>query len=281
MEEEEGNKQKQPFVVNDSLKIVTIIKLIKDPTGVLWHNFIDYDSKKMTGYVGLYNQGATCYMNSLFQSLFFTNLYRKAVYQIPTENDDPNNSSVLALQRLFYNLQFSNSAVSTTELTKSFGWNTIDSFMQHDVQEFNRLLQDNIEQKMRGTPAEYSIHQLFVGRMKSYVKCIHVDYESSRSEDYYDIQLNVKGCKDLNASFGNYILEETLEGDNKYMAEGGYGLQDAKKGVIFESFPPVLHLQLKRFEYDMVKDTMVKVRFSGFIYERCVVLIYIYIYIDK
>lgn len=65
----------------------------------------------MTGHVGLYNQGATCYMNSLFQSLFFTNIYRKSVYQIPTENDAPESSLVYALQRLFYNLQFSDSAV--------------------------------------------------------------------------------------------------------------------------------------------------------------------------
>ena len=36
-------------------------------------------------------------------------------------------------------------------------------------------------------------------------------------------------------------------------------MQDAKKGVIFESFPPVLHLQLKRFEYDIQNDAMVKV----------------------
>lgn len=49
-----------------------------------------------------------------------------------------------------------------------------------------------------------------------------------------------------------------MDGDNKYQAEG-HGLQDAKKGVIFESFPPVLHLQLKRFEYDIMRDTMVKV----------------------
>jgi ubiquitin carboxyl-terminal hydrolase 7 len=74
-----------------------------------------------------------------------------------------------------------------------------------------------------------------------------------------DIQLNVKGCKNLEESFKDYIAEETLEGDNKYQAEG-YGLQDAKKGVIFESFPPVLHLQLKRFEYDIMRDSMVKVK---------------------
>jgi ubiquitin carboxyl-terminal hydrolase 7 len=36
-----------------------------------------YDSKKETGLVGLKNQGATCYLNSLLQSLYFTNSFRK------------------------------------------------------------------------------------------------------------------------------------------------------------------------------------------------------------
>jgi hypothetical protein len=51
---------------------------------------------------------------------------------------------------------------------------------------------------------------------------------------------------------------ERLEGDNKYQAEQ-LGLQDAKKGVLFIDFPPVLQLQLKRFEYDFMRDTMVKI----------------------
>lgn len=110
-----------------------------------------YDSKKVTGYVGLQNQGATCYMNSLFQSLYFTNSFRKAVYQIPTENDQPTKSIALALQRVFYNLQFMDTAVGTTELTKSFGWDSLEAFRQHDVQEFNRVLQDNLEIKMKVT----------------------------------------------------------------------------------------------------------------------------------
>lgn len=73
-----------------------------------------------------------------------------------------------------------------------------------------------------------------------------------------DIQLNVKNLKGLEESFKDYLTIETLEGENRYNAEG-YGLQDAKKGVIFESLPPVLHLQLKRFEYDMQRDQNVKV----------------------
>ncbi|KAI8992035.1 hypothetical protein BDF20DRAFT_909725 [Mycotypha africana] len=251
---------KHPYINHQNRTTISIfLRVVKDETGVLWHNLINYDSRKETGYVGIKNQGATCYMNSLIQSLYFTNVFRRAVYKIPTEKEDPNNSVALALQRCFYNLQFSDEAVGTTELTKSFGWDSLDSFMQHDVQEFSRVLQDSLEARMKNIPAvDGAVNHIFMGKMKSYIKCINVDYESSRVEDFYDIQLNVKGCKDLHESFQKYVDVEILDGENKYMAEG-HGLQDAKKGVSFESFPPVLHLQLKRFEYDMYRDTMVKI----------------------
>ena len=36
----------------------------------------------------------------------------------------------LALQRVFYRLQTSSTPVETGELTKSFGWDSVDAFMQ-------------------------------------------------------------------------------------------------------------------------------------------------------
>jgi len=65
--------------------------------------------------------------------------------------------------------------------------------------------------------------------------------------------------KSLFDSFQNYVAVATLDGENKYEAEG-FGLQDARKGITFQSFPPVLHLQLKRYEYDMQRGVMAKVR---------------------
>ncbi|KAL9242538.1 hypothetical protein vseg_016528 [Gypsophila vaccaria] len=218
-----------------------------------------YDSKKETGYVGLKNQGATCYMNSLLQTLYHFPYFRKAVYHMPTtENDNPTSSIPLALQSLFYKLQYNDTSVSTKELTKSFGWDTYDSFMQHDVQELNRVLCEKLEDKMKGTVVEGTIQKLFEGHHMNYIECVNVDYKSTRKESYYDLQLDVKGCKDVYASFDKYVEVERLEGDNKYHAEE-HGLQDAKKGVLFLDFPPVLQLQLKRFEYDFMRDTMVKI----------------------
>ena len=68
----------------------------------------------------------------------------------------------------------------------------------------------------------------------------------------------VKGCKDLYASLDEYVKEEILDGENQYHSDR-YGKQDAKKGVLFKSLPPVLGLHLRRFEYDFQTDAMAKI----------------------
>ncbi|KAH7299953.1 hypothetical protein KP509_24G037500 [Ceratopteris richardii] len=241
------------FLVNDTLVVEADVNVRKSL------DYWAYDSKQETGFVGLKNQGATCYMNSLLQTLYHIPYFRKAVYHMPTtQNDIPSNSIPLALQSLFYKIQYNDTSVSTKDLTKSFGWDTYDSFMQHDVQELNRVLCEKLEDKMKGTAVEGTIQLLFEGHHMNYIECINVDYKSTRKESFYDLQLDVKGCKDVYESFDKYVEVEKLEGDNKYHAEQ-YGLQDARKGVLFIDFPPVLQLQLKRFEYDFTRDVMVKI----------------------
>jgi len=93
--------------------------------------------------------------------------------------------------------------------------------------------------------------------MISYIKCKHVSYKSTKTETFYDIQLNIKGKKNVYESFEDYVSTEILDDENKYDA-GEYGLQKAEKGVIFASFPPVLHLHLLRFQYDPMTNNSVK-----------------------
>jgi ubiquitin carboxyl-terminal hydrolase 7 len=167
--------------------------------------------------------------------------------------------SAYTLQRLFYQLQTSTTAVSTNELTKSFGWETRHIFEQQDVQELSRKLMERMEEKMKGTDVENLLPRMFSGNQQTYVSCINVDYDSRRSEPFWDIQLNVSGNKDIESSFRDYVQVEIMDGENQYFAGDEFKLQDAKKGVIFESFPDVLNLQLKRFQYDIEQDAMMKI----------------------
>ena len=59
------------YLVNDTLIVEAevLVRRIVD--------YWTYDSKKETGYVGLKNQGATCYMNSLLQTLYHVPYFRK------------------------------------------------------------------------------------------------------------------------------------------------------------------------------------------------------------
>ena len=58
------------FLENDALKLKVKIK-VEHPDSYL------YNSKRETGFVGLKNQGATCYMNSLLQTLYNINYFRQ------------------------------------------------------------------------------------------------------------------------------------------------------------------------------------------------------------
>jgi ubiquitin carboxyl-terminal hydrolase 7 len=58
------------FLVDDTLELRVELQVEKDQR---WA----YDSRAETGYVGLKNQGATCYMNSLLQYLFHLPYFRK------------------------------------------------------------------------------------------------------------------------------------------------------------------------------------------------------------
>ena len=60
---------------------------------------------------------------------------------------------------------------------------------------------DKLESKMKGTIVSGTIPRLFEGKTISFIRCKNVDYESSRIESFYDIQLNIKGKKNIMESF--------------------------------------------------------------------------------
>ncbi|KAA0723763.1 Ubiquitin carboxyl-terminal hydrolase 47 [Triplophysa tibetana] len=216
-------------------------------------------NKSDTGYVGLVNQAMTCYLNSLLQTLFMTPEFRNTLFKWEFEEseEDPVTSIPYQLQRLFVLLQTSKKrAIETTDVTRSFGWDSSEAWQQHDVQELCRVMFDALEQKWKQTEQADLINQLYQGKLKDYVRCLECGYESWRIDTFLDIPLVIRPFG-ASQAFGSveealqaFIQPETLDGPNQYFCERCKKKCDARKGLRFLHFPYLLTLQLKRFDFD-------------------------------
>ncbi|XP_037900958.1 ubiquitin carboxyl-terminal hydrolase 47 isoform X2 [Glossina fuscipes] len=209
------------------------------------------------GYVGLVNQAMTCYLNSLLQALFMTPEFRNALYRWEFDNDHEAKNIPYQLQKLFLNLQTSKkSAVETTDLTRSFGWNSSEAWQQHDIQELCRVMFDALEHKFKNTKQVNLIANLYEGKMIDYVKCFDCNTEKTRADTFLDIPLPVRPFGST-AAYGSieealraFVQPETLDGNNQYFCEKCNKKCDAHKGLKFKNFPYILTLHLKRFDFD-------------------------------
>ena len=99
------------------------------------------EARPAHGHVGLWNQGATCYLNSVVQVLCSDADFSNALFNCECEDG----SVTKELQRLFTTLRKSNKmAVSTEQLTASFGWQNGQMHEQHDAHELFVLLLDSM-----------------------------------------------------------------------------------------------------------------------------------------
>ena len=223
------------------------------------------------GFVGLRNLGATCYMNSLLQQLFFVPECRITMLQVKVEDRE---SFIYQLQLLFAHLQESEKQFydpsDLCQVYTDYDGQPVNISQQMDVDEFLNVLFEKVEQGLRNTPQKDLLRNCFGGKIVHQIICkepvnvgdrvftVEDPYKSEREESFYTLQLEVKHKRSILESLRLYVDDEALEGDNKYLCEEANKKVDAVKRICIKELPQTLILHLKRFEFDL--DFMKKVK---------------------
>nr|XP_019595315.1 PREDICTED: ubiquitin carboxyl-terminal hydrolase 40 isoform X1 [Rhinolophus sinicus] len=221
--------------------------------------------REFTNLSGIRNQGGTCYLNSLLQTLHFTPEFREALFSLgpeelgSLEEKDKPDAKVriipLQLQRLFAQLLLlDQEAASTADLTDSFGWTSNEEMRQHDVQELNRILFSALETSLVGTSGHDLINRLYHGTIVNQIVCKECKNVSEKQEDFLDLTVAVKNVSGLEEALWNmYVEEEVFDCDNLYHCGTCDRLVKAAKSAKLRKLPPFLTVSLLRFNFDFVK----------------------------
>ncbi|XP_060978486.1 ubiquitin carboxyl-terminal hydrolase 40 isoform X5 [Dama dama] len=221
--------------------------------------------REFTNLSGIRNQGGTCYLNSLLQTLHFTPEFREALFSLgpeelgSLEDKDKPDAKVriipLQLQRLFAQLLLlDQEAASTADLTDSFGWTSDEEMRQHDVQELNRILFSALETSLVGTSGHDLINRLYHGTIVNQIVCKECKNVSEKQEDFLDLTVAVKNVSGLEDALWNmYVEEEVFDYDNLYRCGNCDRLVKAAKSAKLRKLPPFLTISLLRFNFDFVK----------------------------
>lgn len=201
-------------------------------------------SREQTQFVGLENEGNTCYINALLQTLYHLPSLRNAVFHIPSAFS--RTDLAYCFQKVLYDLQISPQSVSARHLMDCL--EVAEDQGQQDVHEFSLMFLEKLEASMANSAVSDFIPRLLKGRTRTIVECTEVPYGGDpQIEDFLDLQLSVSDAENIHESLKKLTVER-LTGENQFDA-GSFGRQNAVRKVKFQRFPPVLQIYLKRFQY--------------------------------
>ncbi|PVG04291.1 cysteine proteinase [Serendipita vermifera] len=225
---------------------------------------------------GFLNLGATCYMSVILQCFLHNPLLRNYFLSDKhnTQLCEQQNCMCCELDQLFTET-FAKPSFSgpTPEAPAGTGpplgplsllrttWensNDIAGYAQHDAHEYFIALLNQLHHGCPGSTNEAScncsIHQIFAGKLQSDVKCGKCGHVNPTVDPMLDISLELKGIQEgkgttLASCLRRFTGQEKLQ-PKAYTCSQCHSLSsEATKQLSIKKLPPVLCIQLKRFEH--------------------------------
>ncbi|XP_044286407.1 ubiquitin carboxyl-terminal hydrolase 24 isoform X3 [Varanus komodoensis] len=186
------------------------------------------DGRSTSGFVGLKNGGATCYMNAVFQQLYMQPGLPEALLSFDDDMDNPDDSVFYQVQSLFGHL--------------------MESKLQYYIPE-NFWKKIGRDQVFKNT---------FQGIYSDQKICKDCPHRYEREEAFMALNLGVTSCQSLEISLDQFVRGEILEGSNAYYCEKCKEKRTTVKRTCIKALPSVLVIHLMRFGFDWESGRSIK-----------------------
>ncbi|CAH0386901.1 unnamed protein product [Bemisia tabaci] len=249
------------------------------------------------GFVGLKNAGATCYMNSVIQQLYMVPSIRSGILAAEGAVTDPNedfsgdDSENLILDnqefddkcnledsRKEYNIGilkqvqaiFGHLACSKLQYYVPRGlWRhfklqgePVNLREQQDAVEFFMSLVESIDEALKALNQEQIMSKILGGSYSDQKICKECPHRYAKEEPFSVISVDIRNHSNLLDSMEQYVKGELLEGADSYHCDKCDKKVVTVKRLCVKKLPPVLAIQLKRFEYDF--DRVCAIKFNDY-----------------
>lgn len=258
---------------------------------------LNYDNPSRTavsGLRGFINLGSTCFMSCILQTFihnplmkhhFFNNDYHffncesNYCYNYGGSIDKDNACITCSIDNIYKNFYTSNStdgfAMTNLLMTAWYKKKSLAGFEEQDAHEFLQFLlnefhmdHEKVTKKLQengylehSTECNCITHSAFSGTLESSIKCLSCQENTNTVDPMLDLSLEItkKPSKPMNLydCLDLFTKEENL--DVNYRCQHCGESTRALKTLRIKKVPPVLTIQLKRFEHHIGSDTSTKI----------------------
>lgn len=263
------------YIGNNELIIASMLNKYWDDVSI---KTVVPSVERRDGLHGLLNLGSTCFMSSILQILirnpYFFNFSISQSHSKKCPIQDPKSCISCALEKMvceFYGSSaYSTGDVEPQAMYSGFigllvcSWKineNLAGYSQQDAHEFWQFLLNQLHhdfQVCSGKGVNDAIsddlctciaHSTFQGLLKSSIVCPDCQNDSKTTIDpFMDLSLDIKDKSNLYNCLDSFHKKERLH-DFNYHCPNCNTSQDAIKRLSIYKLPPVLVLQLKRFEH--------------------------------